>query len=399
MKILFILENTIKDLQGGTEVSSYHLASLLCRSRDKVEEWTPYGSRKPIFWYTSVIGQIYILIVLVWKLVKDRVDILHVQGKYLVPSAVLAGKLLRIPTVVTIRDYIVVCPVGFCLFDIWKGSPLQKQGRTLGDSSHGFRWFLKNEIPAFSNRYHQGDRGIIRGIRWAFLIRGWLVTKWLRWWLKKADSIIAVSKAVQEILKQHDIKSTVIHNSFDSNAGEVSDTSLSEVSETVLFVGKTSYGKGYDLFGSLSRFPSAPSSGAKRGVNNKEWGKYQFKTIGGKAKLPYSTVLQEMREAFVVVVPSRWPEPFGRVALESIMMGTPVVASRRGGLPEIVEDGVTGVIVEPTVRGLKSGLIRVIRDNRKLRKNIRNRRLRLEQKFREIPREKHVSLYDSLVKS
>jgi len=50
--------------------------------------------------------------------------------------------------------------------------------------------------------------------------------------------------------------------------------------------------------------------------------------------------------ASLIVVPSR-KEPFGRVAAEAMMAGRPVVASRVGGLPEVVEGNVTGFLVEP----------------------------------------------------
>ena len=47
----------------------------------------------------------------------------------------------------------------------------------------------------------------------------------------------------------------------------------------------------------------------------------------------------------VVVMPSRWPEPFGLVALQAAQMGRPVVACRVGGLPEVVEHERTGLLV------------------------------------------------------
>ena len=52
------------------------------------------------------------------------------------------------------------------------------------------------------------------------------------------------------------------------------------------------------------------------------------------------------RRAEVFVLPSR-VEPFGIVNLEAMAAGTPLVASRVGGVPEIVDDGVTGLLVEP----------------------------------------------------
>jgi glycosyltransferase involved in cell wall biosynthesis len=44
--------------------------------------------------------------------------------------------------------------------------------------------------------------------------------------------------------------------------------------------------------------------------------------------------------------PILWDEPFGLVMVEALACGTPVIAFRRGSVPEIVEDGITGFIVE-----------------------------------------------------
>jgi glycosyltransferase involved in cell wall biosynthesis len=50
--------------------------------------------------------------------------------------------------------------------------------------------------------------------------------------------------------------------------------------------------------------------------------------------------------AMAVLFPIDWPEPFGLVMIEAMACGTPVIASRRGSVPEIIEHGVTGFIVE-----------------------------------------------------
>jgi glycosyltransferase involved in cell wall biosynthesis len=50
--------------------------------------------------------------------------------------------------------------------------------------------------------------------------------------------------------------------------------------------------------------------------------------------------------ARALIVPIRWPEPFGMVMIEAMASATPVVALRRGSVPEIVVDGVTGWICD-----------------------------------------------------
>ena len=50
--------------------------------------------------------------------------------------------------------------------------------------------------------------------------------------------------------------------------------------------------------------------------------------------------------ATALVCPYDWPEPFGLVLIEALACGTPVLAYRRGSIPEIIEDGVTGFVCE-----------------------------------------------------
>jgi len=50
--------------------------------------------------------------------------------------------------------------------------------------------------------------------------------------------------------------------------------------------------------------------------------------------------------AACLVFPIQWEEPFGMVMIEAMACGTPVVATRRGSVPEVVDDGRTGVIVD-----------------------------------------------------
>src|SRR6202035_5649978 len=50
--------------------------------------------------------------------------------------------------------------------------------------------------------------------------------------------------------------------------------------------------------------------------------------------------------AIALLVPIDWPEPFGLVMIEAMACGTPVIAYNRGSVPEIIDEGVSGFIVE-----------------------------------------------------
>jgi glycosyltransferase involved in cell wall biosynthesis len=66
-----------------------------------------------------------------------------------------------------------------------------------------------------------------------------------------------------------------------------------------------------------------------------------------------------LQRARATVFPISWPEPFGLVMIESMACGTPVVATRFGAVPEVLEDGVGAVIVEGE-QDLVAGLERAL---------------------------------------
>jgi glycosyltransferase involved in cell wall biosynthesis len=62
-------------------------------------------------------------------------------------------------------------------------------------------------------------------------------------------------------------------------------------------------------------------------------------------EIPQEEKMDLLRRAKAVLFPIDWPEPFGLVMTEAMACGTPVIATARGSVPEVIEDGVTGWIV------------------------------------------------------
>jgi glycosyltransferase involved in cell wall biosynthesis/GT2 family glycosyltransferase len=88
----------------------------------------------------------------------------------------------------------------------------------------------------------------------------------------------------------------------------------------------------------------------------------------------------EFEQCDVFVAPSRY-ESFGLIYLEAMRAGKPCVAIRAGGVPEVVEDGVTGRLVEPSEHAIARALAELLRDS-KLRKAMGDAgRKRFEEKF------------------
>jgi glycosyltransferase involved in cell wall biosynthesis len=76
---------------------------------------------------------------------------------------------------------------------------------------------------------------------------------------------------------------------------------------------------------------------------------------------PHENILAAMAQAAIVVVPSRWPEPFGLTALEAMACGAALLCSMRGGLPEVVGDAAVPIDPDDPV-SLAAAMVALARD-------------------------------------
>jgi glycosyltransferase involved in cell wall biosynthesis len=108
--------------------------------------------------------------------------------------------------------------------------------------------------------------------------------------------------------------------------------------------------------------------------------------ISEKQKGPF------LRDATALLFPICWPEPFGLVMIEAMACGTPVLAYRAGAVPEVIDEGVTGMIVD-NIDQARIALVQVAAlDRRRVRR-------RFEERFtaRRMAND-YVRVYRSLVR-
>jgi glycosyltransferase involved in cell wall biosynthesis len=77
--------------------------------------------------------------------------------------------------------------------------------------------------------------------------------------------------------------------------------------------------------------------------------------------------------AIALLFPIDWPEPFGLVMIEAMREGTPTIAWRRGSVPEVMDDGVTGFIVESIEEAVVAVRMALDLDRRAVRQRFEER--------------------------
>jgi len=100
-------------------------------------------------------------------------------------------------------------------------------------------------------------------------------------------------------------------------------------------------------------------------------------------KIEYEELPVYLNASDVFVIPSQWDEPYGRVILEALCCGVPVIGTKRGGIPEIINDKV-GILVSPPekdVENISNAIEELYKDRQRLSNLSKNAIKQVNEKY------------------
>lgn len=393
MKICFIVDYLPKPYSeshfSGAEVSIDLLFKALGSYGYKVEyacysdlfRVSTYKNLPDSFWLNPII-----IIIGAIRLIKQmsviKPDVIHIHGKNSIYSAFLANLFFRLPTVITVRDYKLLCNLGTCLLD----------GEEICDTYN----YIKNDVPRYSVKYSKTPtftKAKLILLSPLELFR----RKIAKHLLLSFDKVICISRGQEKIYKNSGLKNTTVIY----NLALIKETFTKKVikEKLIVYTGRYSPGKGEIILNYVIDKLSHKHPNWKLGViGNFGLSKIHKKNITYYGQVPLDQYQHLVSKASLAIVPSVWPEPFGRAALDAICVGTPAVVTNRGGLPEIVDAGHTGIVKQPSPESFYDGIEEALKKIGLLQENILASKQQLIEKFYKKPIEMHFKLYDQVKK-
>src|SRR3989344_3951875 len=224
MKIAMVTEYFMPHDLGGSEWSTYYLARELIKKGHQVIVITPnYGAQprevfekikivrfpffkkiknnKPVspYWHTGfpwlVVSAFYLI-----KICKqESPDIIHLHGKYFAPTGLIAKLLLKIPVILTVRDYQLICGYGFCLW-----------GKT---KACGLLEYFTEDFSLYIKNYLKNPSVFALVLNFVFALNSRTVKIFYSFFAKKLDRLICTSESQREIYKTNGFKKIkVVYN-------------------------------------------------------------------------------------------------------------------------------------------------------------------------------------------
>lgn len=311
-------------------------------------------------------------------IIDEKPDVLHCHNIYhqLTPSIINAASRLNVPVVLTLHDYKPICPV---YTRLQSGSVCTKcsGGRfeslltqRCADGSLG-----KSALLWAEARFHAAAGSY-----------------------QRVSKFIAPSKFMRDAVMRRFGKDKVVHIANGIDASRIKAAEDDDC--YVLYLGRLSPEKGVETL--LQTHAADKASWrlviAGTGPLLQDY-QARFPSAEFVGHLTGEALESTLRKASVIVVPSEWHENSPLSILEAMAHAKPIVASRIGGIPELVRDGVTGLLFEPKNSRELSSRLRTLLDDSGLRTKLGKEARRVAET--EYSLSKHgdalLSLYESLV--
>ena len=290
-----------------------------------------------------------------------RPDVIHAHNLYpwISPSALIAAKRANIPVVMTVHHYGLTCPV-LTHF---------RHGRVCTDC------VTTSELSCVRNNCRDSHiESALYALRAA-------VARRMRWFLDHVSVFVALSEFS---------KRQLVAAGFPADRIVIRPNMVNVLKEQpaateggyVAYAGRITYEKGVDLLCEAARAANLPLRIAGDVSGWPELQRDHADHVQFEGILRDGALDSFYRNARMLVVPSRWWEVCPLVVLEAMNLGVPVLAARTGGLPEMIEDGLSGLLFEPGHRSDLADKMRLLWNDAQLRHRcVAAARIRVTEKY------------------
>lgn len=313
----------------------------------------PWLFRKPGRWHAPPFPDPEILAAMRRIIIRERPDIVHAHN-WMIHSFLPLKAWSDAGLVLTIHDYSLACA---------------KKRLFYNENTCAGPGFLKCLGCAADHYGKAKGTGIVLINRITSLFERTAVDMFL---------VVSSAVAVGNQLTERNLPFKIIPNFVPDNLAELKNTSEHYSSQLpdedfLLFVGAFVRYKGVDvLFQAYANLTDAPPLV----IIGYESSEYPVETVDLPPNVfvfknwPHDAVMAAWSRSIIGLAPSTWAEPFGIVVLEAMANGRPVIASRIGGLTDMVVDGENGLLVSPRDSEALHQAIKYLLDNPEIRERM-----------------------------
>lgn len=260
-------------------------------------------------------------------LAEQKPDLVHVNNLFplISPSVLSDCHRAGLPVVMTVHNYRLICPNGLFMTN----------GKTCEKCSGGREYWcvLRN-----------CEKSLFKSVGYA--LRNYVARR-RRFYINNVTVYTALTQFQRQRLIQEGYSSDRI--CVVPNMADVSEMKVSvELGKYVSYIGRVSPEKGISTFIEAARLcRDIKFKIAGLNVRMPDLSKEALSNLEFCGHLKAGQLDKFYRKSRIIILPSICYETFGLTLAEAALWGKPVICSRIGGLPEIVEDGVTGLLFQP----------------------------------------------------